>query len=155
MTKKKLKIIGIIALGAGLVLSAAGLINFFMSFGSSKPPKLFFLLFIGFPLIGIGVSVLSFAFKREILNYTKNESVPVINDASGELSPAIKNVANALNDVKESKTVKCPVCNSDNSSGSKFCGNCGASLTALCPSCGKENPAGSNFCNHCGKKLHE
>lgn len=154
-TKKKLKIIGIILLAAGLTLSVIGFVNLIADFGSSMPPKLFFLPFIGIPLIGIGASVLLFAFRREILNYNKNESVPVINDASKDLSPTIETVANAFNEAKKSETVKCPVCKSNNPLGSKFCGNCGASLTAVCPFCGKENPADGKFCNHCGKKLHE
>src|SRR5262249_32931091 len=37
--------------------------------------------------------------------------------------------------------------------GSKFCGQCGASLTNACPSCGHLNPAQHKFCSQCGVSL--
>ena len=85
-TKKKLKIIGFIIVGAGLALSVTGLVSFFSAFRTGSTPDLFFCAIIGFPLLGIGASILSFAFKREIMRYAKNESVPVINEASGDSS---------------------------------------------------------------------
>ena len=45
----------------------------------------------------------------------------------------------------------CPRCRTANSEGSRFCGNCGSSLTAVCPSCGSSTLRGARFCGECGK----
>jgi class 3 adenylate cyclase len=49
----------------------------------------------------------------------------------------------------------CPACAHDNADGSRFCGECGASLAppVSCASCGHANPAEQKFCNGCGKRL--
>lgn len=51
----------------------------------------------------------------------------------------------------------CPVCGHANASGMKFCGECGARLTApsktVCPVCGYENAQGVKFCGECGTRL--
>lgn len=49
--------------------------------------------FVGLPLLGIGFAITSFAFRREISRYVKNESVPVINEAGKELTPAVRDIA--------------------------------------------------------------
>ncbi len=75
-TKKKLKIIGFIVLGAGIIFFAIGFLSFLSAFGSSGFPKSFFLMFAGIPMIGIGASMLSFAYKREIMRYSKTRAYP-------------------------------------------------------------------------------
>ena len=106
-TKKILKIVGIIVLVVGLALTIAGFANFFkhMANQTGEMPKLFFLAFIGLPMMAIGGMLMIFGFRRELLTYVKNESVPVINEASEDLSPAIKNVAqSARADAPEEKS---------------------------------------------------
>ncbi len=49
----------------------------------------------------------------------------------------------------------CPSCGSQNASGIKFCGECGASLKLKCLSCGFENAPAIRFCGECGKPLAE
>jgi membrane protease subunit (stomatin/prohibitin family) len=53
--------------------------------------------------------------------------------------------------------VLCPKCGAQNTLGTKFCGNCGSSLTPVakikCPKCGAENPATQKFCGNCGSSL--
>jgi membrane protease subunit (stomatin/prohibitin family) len=55
--------------------------------------------------------------------------------------------------------VICPKCGTHVPATSKFCPECGASLTPSsagamnCPKCGKSIPAGSKFCPECGEKL--
>ena len=46
--------------------------------------------------------------------------------------------------------MRCSNCGSDNSTGKKFCGDCGAPLENHCPKCGAQNPAGKRFCGDCG-----
>jgi membrane protease subunit (stomatin/prohibitin family) len=58
---------------------------------------------------------------------------------------------------KPQEVVICQKCSAKNTSGMKFCGNCGASLLpspkTACPDCKAENPAGNKFCGNCGKPL--
>src|SRR5437762_2722000 len=49
--------------------------------------------------------------------------------------------------------MRCPRCGVDCPAGMKFCGQCGAALSANCPSCGAENPPEHKFCGHCGAPL--
>jgi len=51
--------------------------------------------------------------------------------------------------------MKCPRCNHENTAGQKFCGECGARLTASCPACGASNAPEQRFCGECGTRLGE
>lgn len=127
--KNRLKIIGFIVLAAGLACTITGMVDLFVTAANaSGMPKLFFLTFIGVPMLGAGGWLLGFAFRREIMTYVKNESVPVINEAGKEIAPAVKDIAEAAKS-ETKKTVKCD--------------------------CGAENPENAKFCNSCGKKLRE
>lgn len=53
----------------------------------------------------------------------------------------------------ETRTDKCPNCDADNPENFKFCGTCGASLTAKCSKCGGENPLIYRYCGTCGIPL--
>jgi class 3 adenylate cyclase len=50
--------------------------------------------------------------------------------------------------------MRCSNCGSDNSTGKKFCGDCGAQLENHCPKCGAQNPAGKRFCGDCGASFN-
>ena len=54
--------------------------------------------------------------------------------------------------VRHGELMRCSKCESDNPSGKRFCGDCGAPLTSRCPKCGAENP-GKRFCGDCGTAL--
>ncbi|MDO8670394.1 MAG: zinc ribbon domain-containing protein [Dehalococcoidia bacterium] len=52
--------------------------------------------------------------------------------------------------------IYCPVCNTANRTGSKFCNKCGASFGEpglICPECASANIAGSRFCRSCGQPI--
>lgn len=149
--KKKLKIAGACLLAAGLVCTVIGMTDFFAAFNSEgeRMPKLFFMCFIGLPLIGLGVGMLIFGFKREILRYAKNESVPVINEVGEEISPAVKSVVSAA---KGAGKIVCS-CGAVNAEGSKFCNECGKALYTVCPNCGAKTTPESKYCNECGTKF--
>src|SRR5216684_2302790 len=51
--------------------------------------------------------------------------------------------------------MKCLRCQSENPSGQKFCGQCGARLAILCPSCNTPNSPDQKFCGECGTKLSQ
>lgn len=158
-TKKKLKIIGGVLTAVGAVCALIGFIDFFSVFNDGGGmPKLFFLCFIGLPLLGVGLMLLSFGFKKEISTYVKNESVPVINEAADELKPAVKSVVSAVRegiqpDGQNGHTIKCPKCGAENPADHKFCSECGGSLVKTCPVCGAQQEADDKFCGKCGTKF--
>jgi class 3 adenylate cyclase/tetratricopeptide (TPR) repeat protein len=47
----------------------------------------------------------------------------------------------------------CPTCGTENESGRKFCGECGAKLALACQACGTPNAPGTKFCGECGARL--
>lgn len=49
--------------------------------------------------------------------------------------------------------MRCSKCGTENPTGKKFCGDCGAALAHLCPKCGADNPPGKRFCGECGAAL--
>ncbi|HEX7224421.1 MAG TPA: adenylate/guanylate cyclase domain-containing protein [Candidatus Limnocylindria bacterium] len=49
--------------------------------------------------------------------------------------------------------MNCGACGADNEAGRKFCGDCGARLSAACPACGTPNAPGTKFCGECGAGL--
>jgi class 3 adenylate cyclase/tetratricopeptide (TPR) repeat protein len=51
--------------------------------------------------------------------------------------------------------VVCASCGTSNDDGRKFCGECGASLSAACAACGTSNAPGVKFCGECGSALHD
>jgi class 3 adenylate cyclase/predicted ATPase len=50
--------------------------------------------------------------------------------------------------------MKCALCQIENSEGSKFCAECGASLGDKCLRCSEPNSPDSKFCRHCGTPLN-
>jgi len=51
--------------------------------------------------------------------------------------------------------MKCSRCNHENAASQKFCGECGARLSATCPACGTANAPEQKFCGECGARLTE
>lgn len=149
--KTILKVAGIVTLVAGVAFAITGFVNFFSSFGSDHAPELFWCLFVGLPLIGVGVSLCGFGFRREVTRYIKNESVPVINEAGEELKPAIGSVVKAINENDAAENL-CPECGKPNDDGAAFCRHCGKPLFITCPKCGEKVRRGA-FCDKCGAKL--
>ncbi|MGB9676048.1 MAG: SPFH domain-containing protein [Candidatus Bathyarchaeales archaeon] len=66
-------------------------------------------------------------------------------------------MAQQMQQTQAQQLVICPSCGAKNPVGTKFCGNCGASLApqekVICPKCKAENPAGMKFCGNCGSPL--
>lgn len=52
-----------------------------------------------------------------------------------------------------SAMLRCPNCQQENQPHTRFCGNCGQSLTVKCTFCGTENSLGIKFCQQCGNEL--
>jgi class 3 adenylate cyclase/tetratricopeptide (TPR) repeat protein len=49
--------------------------------------------------------------------------------------------------------MRCPRCQHENPTGTKFCGECAAPLASTCPSCGATNAPGNKFCGQCTAPL--
>lgn len=147
--KKKLRIVGFTLLAIGFIFAMIGFIDFF---ATNDFPTKFWCLFVGIPLLGIGGMLTLLSFQREMHSYAKNESVPVINEASEELSPAIRNTAQAIKDGLLQNEIVCS-CGKTNEIGDKFCSGCGKQLSTVCPHCGKTVEASDIFCGECGKQL--
>lgn len=162
-TKKKLKIIGTVLIVLGIVCEVVGMLDFEFAANNQRMPTLFFLTFLGAPCIFVGIVLLIFGCRKEIMSYTKNEVVPVVNDATEELKPAIKSVVGAVKEglkdgegetkSEEKRGIFCPVCGSLNQPENKFCDKCGTQLIKVCPRCGAKQDCDDKFCGECGARL--
>ena len=47
----------------------------------------------------------------------------------------------------------CPNCGTESAAGSRFCDECGTTLSAACPNCGEPHRPGAKFCANCGATL--
>lgn len=58
---------------------------------------------------------------------------------------------------RQPQGASCPQCGTRLEGGAKFCGSCGARVSApapgRCPSCGVQNAPGMRFCGQCGTRL--
>ena len=150
--KRILKIVGFAILIVGLGLAVTGIASFFSSFGSGEMPDLFWMCFVGFPLLPVGGFLLALGFRREMTQYIKNEGMPVFNEAAQEAQPGISATASAARQ-GFAESVPCPRCGAANDRDAKFCKECGAPLRRVCPACGNEVSADAKFCDGCGKPL--
>lgn len=153
-TKLKLRVIGVVLLAFGAVLAITGFVNFALSISDGEMPTLFWMLFLGFPLLAFGLMLLLMSLRQEITRYVKNETIPVINEAGEEIAPAVRAVAAAAREgVIPTEHLTCGACGAENPAGNSYCGKCGAPLARTCPACGASVKAGDAYCGQCGKKL--
>ena len=150
--KKRLRFFGFLLVIIGSILSIIGFVDFFASFDSFDAPKLFWCSFIGLPIFGVGMMLLLLGYHKEIGRYVKNETVPIINETSEEVAPAVSNVARAISAGLNSNTLRCS-CGEINEEGNRFCTRCGKPLYVVCPNCGEESRNDNSFCGKCGTKL--
>jgi len=141
--KKILKVIGFIFLPLGLLFLIFGFSNF----------ELFFLSFLGMPMLFIGSSCLMFAYQGSIARYNASQTAPVLKDTINYLADETKDtIVNVSNEIKN-KQVKCHKCNHENDYNANFCDNCGSKLYKICSNCNEKNDADASFCKSCGKEL--
>lgn len=150
--KKTLKIVGYCTLIPGVILTIIGFISFFVSSSSMEMPSLFFLDFIGIPLIFVGSTCLRFGYRREVATYIKNESVPVAKELYQDLKPEVNDLVGTIKGEKAQNKI-CPKCQTVNDSDSRFCDACGTPLIKTCPNCNSLVDFDDKFCPRCGNKL--
>ncbi len=158
--KKKMKVLGFAMLIAGVALAATAFVDFFVAIArisrgiGSGMPRLFFLGFIGLPLIAFGSAILKFAYMGKIARYTSNEVSPVIKDTANFLLDGTRDsIAGVFEGIKEGPGMKCRFCGEVNKKDSRFCDNCGKPLAKICLSCSTANDADAKYCRNCGKTL--
>ena len=150
--KKKVKRIGKILLVIGGIFTVVGIGSFFMAFAGGGFPSLFFLAFIGFPMVGFGGMLTSVGYKREITKYMKDESMPIVKETYQDLRPELKDVVSMFKG--EEKDVTCSYCGTKNDYNARYCKSCGREIKDIrCPHCGNLIDADSRFCSYCGKEV--
>jgi len=162
-----LRVIGPIVLGVGLLFAAVGIGSFFSSFGTfGGPPRYFWCAFVGFPLSAIGFAICKFAFIGTVARYMASEVAPVGKDVVNYMADgskgAVRDIASAIgeglsssNNDREVQIVRCHKCNENNEASSKFCKNCGMSLSksVACSKCSELNDPDARFCDNCGQEI--
>jgi len=168
-----LRVIGPMIMAIGGVLMLIGLLGFFSAFGSKPsfdgPPdgiKLFFLCFLGLPMLAVGGAITKFAYLGAVARYVASEAAPVAKDtanymidgtrdAIGDLTKTVvAGVAGGLKgDRPAEDLVPCTGCGHACDSGARFCNQCGTAIPGdvRCDGCGAMNDPSARFCEQCGQ----
>ena len=92
--------VGPILAVVGLIFMIVGLVDFFGAFGGGGPPKRFWCLFVGMPLLFVGGVMTKFGYMGEIFRYVAAETTPVATDAFNEMAdkaqPGIRTIAKSI-----------------------------------------------------------
>jgi len=158
-----LRIAGPVILAVGLIFLVVGIASFFSSVGQFGPPKYFWCVFVGMPLIFVGIVLTGYGFMGKVARYQAGEVAPVVKDTFNYVakggSEGIKTVAAAIGEGlrsgstgKQDAKVRCHKCNSLQDSEAKFCDDCGTALGKArgCPQCREMNDPDAKFCDNCG-----
>lgn len=158
-TRNLLRRIGPIVLGIGVLLMGIGMIDFFISMGSFDPPKLFWCLFLGMPMLFIGIVMTKIGYMGAVARYMSAESAPVAKDTfnyvASETKEGVREIAGAIREGfvgEDSGKVCCPGCEVPNDRDAKFCDACGGSMSNEkdCVACEMPNDHDAKFCDGCG-----
>jgi len=95
-----LRVAGPAIVGVGLLFLIVGVSSFFMSFGTFEPPRYFWCVFVGMPLLFVGGVMCQFGYLGAVQRYVAGESAPVAKDVAnymGEnVQPGVRSVAKAV-----------------------------------------------------------
>ena len=142
--RSSLRVVGPIVFLLGLVLAIAGFASFFQAFGSFDtqnmgPPRYFWCVFVGFPLIWLGATLSIPAYMGAASRYMAKEMAPVQRDTFNTMaegtSDGIRTVAQAIGE------------------GFAAAGQHDKSPANHCTSCGSAHPESARFCPGCGKAI--
>lgn len=165
-----LRVVGPMLLLAGGACIVIALVDFFRAFGSfSGPPKLFWLFFVGGPLLFLGSAMTMGGFMGRIARYQAGEAAPVAKDTihymadetQGDVQTMARAFGSGLSEglggtaAAGEVRVRCHKCNYMETGDAKFCSACGAAMgkSRACPGCGELNDPDARFCDACGKLL--
>lgn len=149
----------------GLCVLVAG-VDYFLAFtsyqaspGSAHRPTLFWLFFIGFPLLAGGITMLKYGFLGAIARYGVREGAPAaaegVNRVGMGAVPGLRAAAGAFAaGVRDAAGgAACAQCGEVQDADAKFCDGCGSPMGARCSGCGAGYEAGARFCAQCGAAL--
>lgn len=142
---------GAVFLITGLVFVVVGFVDFFGAFGGNDMPTKFWMFFVGLPCLFIGITSILMGVRGNIARYIKNESVPIINEFSRDIKPAIRNFTRTI---KGEDDIVCTSCGASNDHDSAFCKKCAKPMLKTCRQCGTTGDPDSVFCKGCGKPLN-
>ena len=154
-----LKAIGFVCILFGAGFAITGLVDFFGSFGEfGRMPTKFWCIFVGMPLVAVGIVCLRAGFAGKITRYYAGEIAPVAKDTANYLIDGTREtltstVREALGNGAKVE-IECAECSARNDSDAKFCKSCGEAIPGLktC-SCGTVNDPNAKFCDECGSSL--
>ena len=133
---------GPLIFGAGLLCIIVAMVNFFMAFGGGGPPRLFWLFFVGMPLLFVGGVMSQYGFMGVVARYFAGEVAPVASDAvnymADETKSAVETVAKSA-----AKGVAEGIATGKMAAEQKFCPHCGLAVKVdfkFCPKCGQTLP---------------
>ena len=162
-----LRAVGVVLVIVGGILALIGFVDFFASFGSFRPPRLFGCAFAGLGLLGVGMAICRYAFLGAVARYVPGEVAPVATDTldyvGEEGAEGIEAVAGAVgrglraasdeNEDESPGDVTCPTCHTPNAPDARFCKQCGAELQRKCAHCGGTSAPDARFCDDCGRRF--
>jgi hypothetical protein len=140
-TRQFLRSLGPAIAVVGLLLTVIGFGSLLSSFGSHEFPRYFWCVFVGLPLLAVGMAVSQFGFLGSFACYVAGETAPVQKDTFNYLAegtkPGVRDLATAVGEglaagmhKAHDARKRCLSCDHDNDLDAKFCKNCGAALAA-------------------------
>ncbi len=134
-----LRKIGPVIFVVGLICTIIASINFFMAMGGGAP-RLFWLFFLGMPLMFVGGVMSQYGFLGGVTRYIAGETAPVatdtINYVADETKGSVETVAKSA-----AKGIVEGIAAGRGTGATSFCPHCGAGGVQVnykfCPECGK------------------
>jgi len=163
-----LRILGPLLIVAGIAFTVAGVYSFNKSFNERREsfgqpfsvlleperkessPDRFWMCFLGFPLIGIGIFATKVGFLGTAARYVVHETRDSVSVLAGAVAEGIREGYDG-----EEEGVDCRACGVANDPEARFCDNCGKAISSrpICPACRRENDAAAKFCDGCGSRI--
>ena len=162
------RVLGPVVLLVGLLFVVIGMVSFFSTFRTFEPPRYFWCVFLGGPIIVVGLILCKFGYMGKVARYVAGEIAPVGKDTFNYMAngtkDGVKAVASAIGEGLAaggvgvgSKVTKlrCHKCNELVDEDAKFCDNCGVALAKIksCLKCNELNDPDAKFCDNCGYKF--
>jgi hypothetical protein len=95
-----LRVGGPIVALVGLILMIIGIGSFFASFGSFEPPRYFWCVFAGMPLLAVGLVLCKFGYLGLVSRYWASETAPVAKDTfnyvAQEAQPGVRALGKSI-----------------------------------------------------------
>jgi hypothetical protein len=138
-TRSVLRTLGPALAVLGLLLIAVGMVSFFSAFGTFEPPRYFWCVFLGMPVLFVGVVLCMMGFLGLFARYVSGEAAPVQKDTFNYLAEGtkggVKTLAQAVGEGLAAgrggvgkAQARCPRCDHGNDADARFCNKCGTPL---------------------------